>query len=174
MTSDSDTFRRDLVALLPRLRRFAVALSGNRDAAEDLLQSAVERALLNWRRFETGRRLDSWVFKIMQNIFLDTKRAAVHHPIYTDEPLEIRGEDGRDVVESKDELRRVRQAFALLPEDQRSVMALVALEGFSYAEAAAALDVPIGTIMSRVARARASLVARTRGPATITEIRKER
>ncbi len=174
MQSDIESFRRDLVALLPRLRRFAVALSGNRDAGEDLLQSAIERALVNWRQFEPGRRLDSWVFKIMQNVFLDAKRAAIRRPIFTDEPLEVRGEDGREIVETRDELRRVREAFALLPEDQRSVMALVALEGFSYAEAAAALEVPIGTIMSRVARARASLVARTRGPATIAEIRRER
>lgn len=173
MTVDERTFRNELMALLPRLRRFATALAGNREAAEDLLQSTIERTLRNWKRFEADRRLDSWVYKIMQNIWLDTKRASIRLPLYTDEPLDAVGEDGRAVMESRQELQRVREAFGRLPDEQRSVMTLVALEGFSYAEAATALGAPIGTVMSRIARARASLAAQVRAPATPTQVRKE-
>ncbi|MFT3727209.1 MAG: RNA polymerase sigma factor [Terricaulis sp.] len=163
MTDDNAAFRRELVALLPRLRRFAMALAGARDVAEDLLQTAVEKALRNWTSFDKGRRLDSWVFKIMQNVWLDMKRASVHAPVFTDEPLDMIGEDGRDVVAARQELRIARNAYAELPEDQKAVLALVVLEGMTYAEAAAAMDVPIGTVMSRLARARAAIAAKVNG-----------
>lgn len=166
-------FRGELVRLLPRLRRFALALASNKDAGEDLLQAAVERALRKWEGFEPGRRLDSWMFKIMQNLWFDMRRSAAIGPIYTDEPLDMVGEDGRDVVESRQELALVRSGFAALPEEQRAVMALVVLEGFSYAEASDALDVPIGTVMSRLSRARAALAAKVRGANGIAEVRKE-
>src|ERR1700754_2212961 len=103
MTDDNAAFRRELVSLLPRLRRFAMALAGARDVAEDLLQSAVEEALRNWTSFEKGRRLDSWVFKIMQNVWLDMKRASVHAPVFTDEPLDMVGEASRDTVAPRPE-----------------------------------------------------------------------
>ena len=173
MTKDSPAFRRELVSLLPRLRRFAVALAGGRDAAEDLLQSAIERALLRSESFDNCRRLDSWVFKIMQNIWFDMRRAAAAGPIYTDEIFETLGEDGRDVVASREDLRLASAAFAMLPEEQRAVLALVVLDGLSYAETAEILDVPIGTIMSRLARARASVAAQVRGKAAIASVRKE-
>lgn len=163
MTDNNTAFRRELVSLLPRLRRFAMALAGTRDGAEDLLQSAVEKALRNWSSFETGRRLDSWVFKIMQNLWLDQKRSNAHGPIFTDEPLDAVGEDGRDVVEARQDLRAARSAYADLPEDQKAVLALVVLEGMTYAEAAAAMEVPIGTVMSRLARARAAIAMKVRG-----------
>lgn len=157
-------FRQELVALLPRLRRFARALAGGRDAAEDLLQAAVERALVRSESFDVGRRLDSWMFKLMQNLWFDMRRSSAFEPLYTSESQETRGEDGRDVVESREDLRLAREAFDALPVEQRSVMSLVVLDGMSYADAAEALDVPIGTIMSRLARARASVAAHVRGP----------
>ncbi len=171
---DQLAFRRELVSLLPRLRRFALALAGNRDAAEDLLQSAVERALGKWDSYEKEKRLESWMFKLMQNLWFDMRRAAANGPIYTGEPPDMVGEDGRELAETREELRLVREAFAALPEDQRAVLALVVLEGFSYAEASEALGVPMGTVMSRISRGRASLAASARGSVIIAPIRKEK
>ena len=173
---NEQAFRRELLAQLPRLRRFALALAGSRDAAEDLLQSGVERALRKWESYEEGKRLDSWMYKIMQNLWFDMRRSASAGPIYTGEAPDVAGADGRDVAEARDELRLVREAFAELPEDQRAVLALVVIEGFSYAQAAEALGTPIGTVMSRLARARASLSARAVGNVIIAPIpnRKEK
>lgn len=158
MRKDDLAFRKELVSLLPRLRRFAVALAGQRELAEDLLQSAVERALRNWGTFQTGRRLDSWMFKIMQNQWIDMRRADASAPTSSAiEGFDPAGEDGRRIVEARDEVRVARAAFEALPEDQRAVLTLVVLEDLSYNDAAAALGVPIGTIMSRLSRARAAM-----------------
>jgi RNA polymerase sigma-70 factor (ECF subfamily) len=173
MTNDELAFRNELVSLLPRLRRFSLALAGRRDAAEDLLQSAIERALRRRESYDRSRRLDSWMFKIMQNLWFDMRRQAASAAFVSDEGLEVAGEDGRDLIESRDELRRAREAFGALPEDQRAVVALVVLEGFSYAAAAEALDVPIGTVMSRLSRARSSMVARAKGSRMIAPVRKQ-
>ena len=173
MNEDNAAFRRELVSLLPRLRRFAKALAGTHDRAEDLLQTAIEKALRNWTSFEKGRRLDSWVFKIMQNVWLDMRRSAIKGPVFSDEAFDVVGEDGRDVVAARAELGIVRAAFADLPEDQRAVMTLVVLEGFTYGEASSALEVPIGTVMSRLARARAAIAARVRGGAVLGPVREK-
>lgn len=157
MKKDSLAFRTELVSLLPRLRRFALALAGQQEAAEDLLHSAVERALRNWAAFEAGRRLDSWMFKIIQNRWIDMRRAQRHAPFEMIDDLDVAGEDGREIVEVRDEMRAVCAAFGELPADQRAVLTLVVLEGLSYSEAAETLGVPIGTIMSRLSRARAAL-----------------
>lgn len=165
-------FREELVGLLPRLRKFARALAGSRDGAEDLLQSAIERALTRSAAYDETRRLDSWMYKLMQNLWIDSRRANAQAPIQDIESPDVRGEDGRETVESREELRLVREAFAKLPEEQRAVMALVVLDGASYAEAADTLGVPIGTVMSRLARARSSVAARVRGPASLAPLRK--
>lgn len=168
--------KQELVSLLPRLRRFALALTASNDTAEDLLQSAVERALRNLGSFQQGRRLDSWMFKIMQNLWLDARRAAASAPpLVPDVGLEsVAGEDGRDLVESRESLRQVREAFGALPSEQRIVMTLIVLEGMSYSAAAEALQTPIGTIMSRLSRARASIAAHThRGAIRPTPMAKE-
>lgn len=158
------------MGLLPRLRKFARALAGSRDGAEDLLQSAIERALTRIDAYDETRRLESWMFKIMQNLWIDSRRAIASAPVQDVESPDTQGEDGREVVESREELRLVREAFSQLPDEQRAVMALVVLDGASYAEAAEALDIPIGTVMSRLARARANVAARVRGPATLTPL----
>ena len=173
MLEDSAAFQRELVLLLPRLRRFALALTRNRDAAEDLLQSTVERALRKWDSFEKGRKMDSWTFKIMQNCWFDTRRSAASGLKFSDDAVDVAGEDGRNVVESREEFARARVAFAALPAEQRAVMALVVLDGLSYADAAEVLRVPIGTVMSRLARARASLVARVRTDAPLEDVHKK-
>lgn len=108
MTKDDLAFRQELVSLLPRLRRFGLALTGRADAAEDVLQAAIERALKNWTSFERGRRLDSWMFRIMQNLWYDTKRSAAATYEVGYEGMDFVGEDGREVTEARDELRAAR------------------------------------------------------------------
>lgn len=167
-------FRRELVALLPSLRRFASALAGSRDGADDLLQSTIEKAMRNAETFEKGRRLNSWVYKIMQNTWLDSRRAEAKRMAGDGEALEPPYEDGRDVVEARDDLRLASSAFAKLPGDQRAVLTLVVLEGLSYKEAAEALDVPIGTVMSRLGRARAAIAAGLRNGSKLGSVQGRR
>lgn len=162
MASD---FAHDLVALLPRLRRFARALAGAPDRADDLVQSACERALRARDTFQPGTRLDAWMFRILRNVWIDAARRAgarggEHAAL--DEVAEQAGWDGRDVTETRLMLARAREAIAALPPESREVVVLVCVEELSYREAAEVLEVPVGTVMSRLSRARAKL-ARTLG-----------
>lgn len=157
--SPSD-FARQVVALLPRLRRFGAALTGSLDAADDLVQGACERALRAPERFTPGTRLDSWMFRIMQNIWIDRRRARFRAGPTSSEPETLAGligEDGRRVTEANLTLDRVWTAMETLTEDQRAVLVAVCVEGLSYAEASEVLGVPSGTVMSRLFRARRSL-----------------
>lgn len=173
MTKDA-VFRGELVSLLPRLRRFALALTGSRDAAEDLLQAAVERAMLHASSFEKGRRLDSWVYKIMQNIWLDMRRTDARRLRNSMDVLGDEIEDGRRVVEARDELRLATAAFEKLPPEQRTVLMLVVLDGYSYKETADLIGAPVGTVMSRLARARAAIAANVRGEPKLDSVRERR
>ncbi len=148
-----------IVELLPRLRRFSYALTGDTDKGDDLVQETCARALSRLDQWEPGTRLDSWMFRIAQNIWFDQRRS---HKVRgetadIDQAYDIQGDDGRDVVESRLTLKRVSQGIAQLPPDQQVLIALVCVDGLSYKEAAGILDVPIGTVMSRLARARRAL-----------------
>lgn len=154
----SDSARSQLVALLPRLRRFARGLSRSVDQADDLVQAACERALSRLDQWTPGTRLDSWMFRIIQTIWLDQRRAAKVRGGDWVADLETASahlaEDGERRVEARLTLDEVRRTVARLPDDQRIVLLLVSVEGATYKEAAEILGVPIGTIMSRLARAR--------------------
>lgn len=152
-------FERELLALLPRLRRFAAGLAGTVHDGDDLVQGALTKALTNAERWTPGTRLDSWMYRIIQNHWIDTVRAR-----------KTRGEsgkledadrhasiDGVRTVDAAMNAARMRAAMDTLPADQRAVLVLVAIEGQSYSEAAVALGVPVGTVMSRLSRARAAL-----------------
>ncbi len=152
-------FRRELLALLPRLRRFALALCRTQHDADDLVQAAVERALRHGDAWQQGSQLDSWMFKIIQNLWRDELRAHRRRAEPLDAVMELAGEDGREVMLQHIQRAEARAALAALPEEQRAVVALVVLEGKSYREAAAILEVAAGTIMSRLARARAKLAS---------------
>ncbi|MEQ1653696.1 MAG: RNA polymerase sigma factor [Hyphomicrobium sp.] len=171
MTGDNLAFRDALVSLLPRLRRFALALAGRKDLAEDLLHSALERALRNWSAFQNGRRLDSWMFKIMQNQWVDMRRAEARTMTQPFEDLDFEGEDGRETLERRDEMRAARAAFANLAEEHRTVLALIVFEGLSYSEVAETLSIPLGTVMSRLSRARSAMAALMQG-ATFSKVKK--
>lgn len=151
--------RNDLVAVLPRLRRFCFALTGNRDDADDLCQAAIERALSKAALFREGTRLDSWMYRIAQNLNIDAarKRATRGHEVPVEDALHLVGNDGARETEVRSDIECVREAMKNLPDEQRAVLACVALDGMSYKETAAALDIPMGTVMSRLARARVAL-----------------
>jgi RNA polymerase sigma-70 factor (ECF subfamily) len=152
-------FAEDLVALLPRLRRFALSLAGSAVEADDLVQAACERALRARDQWMPGTRLDSWVFRIMQNLWIDAirKRKTEGVSQSIDGTFDIEGADGRVVTEAAMTLDRVRSAMNGLPEEQRAVLLLVCADEHSYQETADMLEVPIGTVMSRLARARRNL-----------------
>lgn len=164
MSRDADP-RAELVSLLPRLRRFARGLTGDAHSADDLVQSACLKAIERWHQWQPGTSLASWVFRIIQNTWLDEHRARERRQTDTDtEALDaVVGEDGRDVLEWRSDAHKVRQLVAALPEEQKVVLMMVTIDGLSYKETASALGVPVGTVMSRLARARARLADALQG-----------
>jgi RNA polymerase sigma-70 factor (ECF subfamily) len=138
-------------AAIPRLRRYALALTRDRGRADDLVQDTLERAL---RKFVLWRRRDArgaWLFTVMHNVFINQVRAA-----HLDEvPLDAIDPAGHR--ETPDTAHDLEGALGRLPATQREVLLLVALEGFGYEEAARILEVPVGTVMSRLSRAREQL-----------------
>ena len=158
MVTATQDIAASIVALLPRLRRFARSLSRNQHDADDLVQSAVERAWRNADQYRAGANLASWMFGIMKNAWIDARRARVRRgevalPEDSGEHPAISPGDLRD------EMWSVSEAMAKLPEEQRLAIALVLVEGLSYKEAAEVLQIPIGTLTSRLARGRTALAA---------------
>ncbi len=155
----SDTFSDDLIASLPVLRRFALSLCKRGDLADDLVQITAERAFKSRESYDPATRLDAWLFRILRNAWIDMTRRQKTQGSQIDvvDNPELISIDGRDVVESKISLNETEEALTNLPDDQRAVLLLVCVEGLSYAEAADTLDVPKGTVMSRLARGRVAL-----------------
>jgi RNA polymerase sigma-70 factor (ECF subfamily) len=153
---------RDIVGHLPRLRRFCRALTGTAADADDLAQAAVEKAMRNVDRYEPGTNVDRWLITIAHNHWRDERRSArARRPhVDVDVLIDMAGEDGAETQARRDADQHVRDAVAALPDEQRQVVALVLVEGFAYREAAEMLDLPIGTVMSRLSRARTVLAAR--------------
>lgn len=151
-----------IVAEIPRLRRYARALTGRTDAADDLVQETLQRALEKWRLWQRERDLRPWLFSIMHNLHVDGRRRD-HRIDFRDDdlPVPVQRASQQDGLE----LRDLERALALLPTDQREVLLLVGLEELSYAEVARALKIPPGTVMSRLSRARVRLKALLAGDA---------
>lgn len=159
MASAADQFRADIAAMLPRLRRFARALTGQAADADDVVQIALERALMRADQFEPGTRLESWLYTIVRNAWIDearsrTRRAKVFAAAELGEQV---GSDGAAEMHARLEAKDVYAAMMELPEEQREAVALVCVEGLAYREAAETLGVPIGTLTSRLARGRDAL-----------------
>lgn len=148
-----------LIAFLPNLRRFAISLCRSRDAADDLVQAACERALASQDRFEPGTRFDAWMFRILRNLWIDQIRRAKTAGPTQDiaESHDIAGSSGERDAEARLTLKSVAKAIDDLPDEQREVLLLVCVEDLSYKDAAEVLSIPIGTVMSRLARARKNL-----------------
>jgi RNA polymerase sigma-70 factor (ECF subfamily) len=148
----------ELVTLLPRLRRFARALTRNPHDADDLVQVALERALARAHQLRPDAALAGWVFGFLRHAWIDELRArARSERVFAPEES---GQNVGDAGQSAQvERLSVQDAMARLPEDQCLTVALVLIEGLSYKEAAHVMDVPIGTLTSRLARAREALQA---------------
>lgn len=149
-----------LQALLPRLRRFARSLAGDAAAADDLVQAALERALCRWHSRRDADALQPWLFSILYRQFVDEHRRTRRWQ----RVLALLGGQDVPTAPSPEQVLAGRlqlAAFAQLPAEQRALLQLVAVEGFSYRDAAAALGLPIGTVMSRLSRARDRLRAAT-------------
>lgn len=154
-------FNDQLIALLPRLRRFAHALSRNRSDADDLTQMSVERALQSKSRWRPGTRLDSWLYTIMRNLWIDSIRVRSRREKVeaAQRSAEVAANDPRAGIEATIDLHRMMAAMQRLPAEQRAVVALILIEGFGYRETAEILKVPVGTVSSRLVRGRTALLA---------------
>jgi RNA polymerase sigma factor (sigma-70 family) len=159
--------QRQIVELLPRLRRLARVLARDPVDADDLVQATVERALIHQDQWRPGTRLDSWMFRIMKNAWIDESRARNRRGrvFAPEEQGEAIGLDGAAAMENRLAAADVEKAMARLPDEQRLAVALVLVDGLSYREAAEVLEVPQGTLTSRLVRGRMALMADLEGDA---------
>ncbi|MCM5558531.1 sigma-70 family RNA polymerase sigma factor [Pleomorphomonas sp. JP5] len=157
-------FLDDIETLVPALRRYARALTGNADRADDLVQDCLERAISKQSLWRPIGPVRPWLFKIMINLHRNDHRKRRGSP--EPEALELLSVEPASPATQGARLALAETAAALdrLPVEQREALLLVALEGLSYAEAAGALDIPVGTLMSRIGRAREALRTMVDGP----------
>ena len=165
MVEGAETTRAELIALIPRLRQYALAMTGNRADGDDLVQDVLERALTRLHQYQADTRLDSWVYRIAQNCWIDhvrkVKSRAKH--VVADPDADAPGIDGAAAMDATLTLSKALAVLATLPEEQRGVVVLVQVDGYSYREASEILGVPEGTVTSRLGRARAALNAQVFG-----------
>lgn len=156
----------DLIALLPRLRRFARSLTRSVPEADDLVQDACLRALGRVDQWDPAQPLDRWVFRIMRNLWISEIRkrnvrlGQGHVPADESDEL-VSNETGEASVIATE----LHSQINALPDDLSAILLSVSVEGYSYAEAAELFDIPIGTVMSRIHRARKTLAAQMAAPA---------
>jgi RNA polymerase sigma-70 factor, ECF subfamily len=179
MQATETEFRRMLVDMLPRLRRFAHALARDADAGEDLAQSAAAHALRQRTLYTPGLRFDAWLFQLTRNLWFDQLRRLRARPEIADSEAMTRAADAHSFaaaapIERRALAARAMAAFRQLPDALRETAALVMLEGFTYKETATLVGVPIGTVMSRVARARATITRSVLGEDAIQQHGRER
>ena len=149
-----------VIAYIPRLRRYARALVHERSAADDLVQDTLERALNKLHLWKRGTDLRAWLFTVMHNVHVNQVRSRREYAALDADALELPVRATQDVGL---EVRDMERMLARLPVEQREVLLLVVLEDLSYDEAATALGIPIGTVMSRLSRAREKLRALMEG-----------
>jgi RNA polymerase sigma-70 factor, ECF subfamily len=156
MRAPIEELREQIVGLLPRLRRFARTIARNPHDADDLVQIAIERALTRSDQLRPDSRLSSWMFGILRNAWIDEARTRGRNDrVFA--PQELGENIGDASNDAQADMLSVQDAMARLPEEQRIVVALVLIEGLSYKEAAEIMNVPIGTVTSRLARGREAL-----------------
>lgn len=149
--------RMDVTGLLGPLRRYARSLTRDESQAEDLVQDALVRAYEGRGSFRAGGNLRGWLLSILHNTFIDHRRRQVAEFRRLERATSMVDTVAPPEQESRVRLQQVQAAFMSLPDEQRAALHLVAIEGLSYQEAAAALKIPVGTLMSRLGRARAAL-----------------
>jgi RNA polymerase sigma-70 factor (ECF subfamily) len=148
-----------VLALVPRLRRFAVGLSRSAADGDDLCQATIERALVNRGKWQEGTRLDSWMYTMMRNIWIDEARARQRRSQTFVAEEAGAGVGAVGAQESAVELGIIDRALARLPDEQREAVLLVMVEGYAYREAAEIVGCPVGTLNSRLVRGRDALLA---------------
>ncbi|MBT8098128.1 MAG: sigma-70 family RNA polymerase sigma factor, partial [Gammaproteobacteria bacterium] len=149
-----DNRQQELLDILPNIRRFALSLTGNMADADDLLQSTVERLLT--KGLPKDAEVLPWSLRVCRNLWIDEVRSRKVRRDASNDPA-VAGEQsycGEQQLIGEMTLEEVQGVLATMPDEQCAVLELVAVEGFSYKEAAAVLEIPIGTVMSRLARAR--------------------
>jgi RNA polymerase sigma-70 factor (ECF subfamily) len=148
-------FREQLLTAIPRLRRYARSLVFDASMADDLVQTALERALAHWHQFDQRRDILLWVIAIAHNAYMDERRRSARMPLAEihEGQTEMQAAPQADIGLRLDLVAALRE----LPVEQREPLLLVTLEQLSYAECAEMLRVPIGTVMSRISRGRAAL-----------------
>jgi RNA polymerase sigma-70 factor (ECF subfamily) len=159
--------RAEIAAHIPRLRRYARALAGDSHRADDLVQDTLERALTKFHLWRHGSDMRAWLFTVMHNVFINQLKARREFA------LDEAGEAALESAAQSDplELRDLDTALRRLPAEQREVLLLVGLEQLSYAETSQALDVPIGTVMSRLSRGRERLRTLMSGAPAATNLK---
>lgn len=155
-----DRFKADMIGLLPRLRRFAISLTRSGPDADDLLQDACATALQRWEQYDPSQPFDRWMFRVVRNLWIsEIRKRKVRQgqgQVPAEETTELRVEDrANETLAAKQVCEKVED----LPEDLSQPLMLVCAEGYSYREASELLGIPIGTVMSRIHRARKALVA---------------
>jgi len=166
--------REQLYEHVPRLRRYARALVANRELADDLVQDTLERALSRLAQFKADTDLRAWLFTIMHNLFVNQVRKASARSVHVS--IDDEDFDGIDIAVPASqtnplEVRDLDQALQRLPAGQRAVVLLVGLEEMSYTDVASALDIPVGTVMSRLSRGRERLRAMMAGARQDTKLK---
>ncbi|RMG58975.1 MAG: sigma-70 family RNA polymerase sigma factor [Gammaproteobacteria bacterium] len=149
------SLRRQIVQWIPHLRRYARGLLLDRELADDLVQETLLRALAREQRWRPGSDLRAWLFTLMHNLFVSDYRRRCRSPLVAVDSLPERAAAGQ--ADSDCRVRDVEQALQYLPPSWREVLLLVSLEGLSYTEVARVLGIPVGTVMSRLHRARQRL-----------------
>ena len=153
----NDTKRMDVIGLLGPLRRYARSLTRNETQAEDLVQDTLVRAYERRGSFRSGGSLRGWLLSILHNTFIDGRRRHLAETHRVEQVAALAETASPPEQEGRVRLQQVQAAFLRLPAEQRAALHLVAIEGLSYQEAANALGIPVGTLMSRLGRARATL-----------------
>ncbi len=160
MAMTPDQFKSEMISLLPRLRRFALSLTRSGPDADDLLQDACAAALQKWQQYDPAQPLDRWLFRVLRNLWIseirkrNVRQGAGQVP--AEEATELRVEDQADEVLTA---KQVRRKVDDLDQDLAQPLMLVCAEGYSYREASELLGIPIGTVMSRIHRARKQLMS---------------
>jgi RNA polymerase sigma-70 factor (ECF subfamily) len=162
-------FRQQLLAAIPRLRRYARSLVFDASSADDLVQTALERALAHWHQFDQRRDILVWTISIAHNAYMDDRRRHARMPIAEPHEFQPAMEERLPAVSPDLGLRMdLVAALKRLPVEQREPLLLVTLEQLSYAECAEVLRIPVGTVMSRISRGRAALRALLDGRTPLT------
>ncbi len=168
-----ESIRREMLAFLPRLRRFAYGLTGSVHDGDDLLQATCERAIRHIDQWQPGTRLDSWMYRIARNLHLNNMRAkgVRRQHLASVDPVEHGTVDGVRAAEAQMTYEAVRGFVDRLSEEQRTILLLVTVEGLSYREVSEMLELPIGTVTSRLARARLALKSFLEGESEFSSVK---